>query len=104
MPLIAFLMLLLPIIFQLIFGVKALKETIRLTFTEINLISFFAQVLLSFLSLYLSFTVKAENNDEFYCGIPGFAPGLGMFLMNILLFIILFITMAIQHFVIRSGR
>ena len=93
-------LIILPWLFQIIFGRKAIGEDIKLKFGTICLISFLSQIILSI----ISFSVASYNFDkihegsEYKCGMGI----LGIIVLSFLFTIVLFITMVIQYFIKRS--
>ncbi|HSD08875.1 hypothetical protein, partial [Flavobacterium sp.] len=62
------LLIILPTIFQLIYGRKAISESINLSFGTVCLISFVAQFILTFLGFFI--TSISLSNRGFKCGTP----------------------------------
>lgn len=94
-----FLLLVLPLIFQIIFGRKAIAGTVRLRFFTVGLISFISQFVIS----YAAFSIVAHNMNvrsggRAHCGMPL----LGLISLEIIFFIIMLITIIIQYFIKRS--
>jgi len=61
-------LLLLPSLFQIIFGRKAIGEDIKLKFIRVCVISFLGQILLSIL-YFISILHSLEEN-KVHCGMP----------------------------------
>ena len=95
-----FILIILPLLFQLIYGRKAIGETISLQFGMVCLISFILQIILSIVSFYIASYNFAESMKEtpYRCGMGL----LGIITLEFLLIIILIVIMIIQHFIKRS--
>ncbi len=95
-------LIILPLIFQLIFGRKAIAESISLKFRTVCLISFISQIVLSIMAFYVAsynFNQYLEQNpNSFRCGM-GF---LGLIVLSLLLTFILVVVVIIQYFIKRS--
>jgi hypothetical protein len=89
-------LIIIPLLFQIIFGRKAIGGDIKLSFGTICLISFFGQILLTILAFNIIVYYLEKNNNA--CGMP--LVGLVMF--SLLFTIILFITMFIQERIRKS--
>jgi uncharacterized membrane protein len=90
------LLILLPSLFQMIFGRKAVGEDIKLGFGAICLISFLSQIAVSFIAFFIM--AKRLQNDHFVCGLPL----LGIVMCSLFFTLCLFIIMIIQYFIKRS--
>ncbi len=88
MPLI---LIMLPLIFQIIFGRKAVGRDIKWSFGSICLISFFSQILLTVLAFNLIVYNLEKNNNR--CG----QPLVGLVMFSFLFTLILFIAIFIQY-------
>jgi heme/copper-type cytochrome/quinol oxidase subunit 2 len=91
------LLLILPLIFQLIFGRKAIAESIKLSFFQTSLISFISQFVLSYLAIKILSHNLRNANGEIHCGMPLMA----LTFLELLVFIILLIIIMIQYFIKR---
>ena len=89
-------LIILPLLFQIIFGRKAIGGDIKWSFGTICLISFFGQILFTILAFNLIVYYLEKNNNA--CGMP--LVGLVMF--SLLFTLILFITMFIQYRIKKS--
>jgi len=85
-----------PLLFQIIFGRKAIGEDIKLKFVAVCIISLISQILFFFISIYL-LSKRLEEYDR-KCGLP-FVGLLFMFLLFITLIII---TIIVQYFIKKS--
>ncbi|KFF11723.1 hypothetical protein B0A62_22135 [Flavobacterium hydatis] len=92
-----FILIISPLLFQIIFGKKAIEGTIKLKFGTITLISFILQIVLSILSFSIARYNFYQNlgPNQFKCGTGLFA----FIILEFLLFILLTITIIIQYFV-----
>jgi len=95
-------LIILPLLFQIIAGRKAIGETISLKFGTVCLISFFSQIVLSVIAFYVSsynFNKFLEQNpNSFRCGM-GF---LGLVMLSLLLTFILVIVIIVQYKIKKS--
>lgn len=95
-------LIILPLLFQIIAGRKAIGETISLKFGTVCLISFFSQIVLSVIAFYVSsynFNKFLEQNpNSFRCGM-GF---LGLVMLSLLLTFILVIAIIVQYKIKKS--
>lgn len=90
----------LPFLFQLIYGQKAIGETIQLKFRTVVLISILLQIVLSI----ISFNLAIYNFTE---SVQGRLPSCGMWMIgiyfvNLLSIIILLLIIIVQYFIKRS--
>lgn len=90
------LLILLPLVFQIIFGRKAIGEDIKLSFGAICLISFLSQIVLTFVSFFIM--AKKLQNDNFVCGLPL----VGLIISSSFFTLILIVVMVIQYSIKRS--
>ena len=84
-------LIILPLLFQIIFGRKAIGGDIKWSFGTICLLSFFGQILFTILAFYIIAYYLQKNNNA--CGMP--LVGLVMF--SLLFTVILLITIFIQY-------
>lgn len=90
----------LPIFFQLIFGRKAIAESITLEFGTISMISIILQIALTI----IAFLIASNNFEEQLQGQP-YRCGMGLigiFAFSFLFTIILLIVIIVQYFIKRS--
>lgn len=93
-----FLLLVLPLIFQIIFGRNFKPETIKLSFFEVSIISFLSQILLSYLAFQiLSHNLRSNSSGQIHCGMPL----MGLIFLEFIFIIILVLTIVIQYFIKR---
>jgi uncharacterized membrane protein len=95
-----FILILLPLFFQLIFGRKAIAESISFKFGTISLIS----LLLQFVLTILAHSVALHNFKESLQG-QTYRCGMGMIgiiFFSILFTLILIIAIIVQYFIKRS--
>lgn len=93
MPLI---LIIIPLLFQIIFGRKAIGGDIKLSFGTICLITFLGQIVLTILAFNLIVYSLQKNSN--FCGMP--LVGLTMF--SLLFTFFLFITMIVQDRIKKS--
>ncbi len=93
------LLLILPSIFQLIFGRKDLAENIKLNFEKVSLINFLLQIIFSY-SVFNIISNRLTANGPLRCGMPF----VGLIFMELLLLAVLFIIILIQYLVKRSYK
>ena len=84
------LLIILPLISQIILGTKSIYKTIKLNFDLICIINMFVEILFIFISMKIV-TFDAINQNV-RCGMPQMA----IVFFGIVIFIALFITIAIQ--------
>lgn len=89
-------LIILPLLFQIIFGRKAIGGDIKLSFGTICLISFFSQIILTIGTFKLIVYYLEKNNNA--CGMPL----VGLVMMSLFFTLILFITMIIQDRIKKS--
>ena len=89
-------LIILPLLFQIIFGRKAIGGDIKLSFGTICLISFFGQILFTILAFNIIVYYLEKNNNA--CGMPL----VGLVMLSLLFSVILFITMLIQDRIRKS--
>ncbi|POY39648.1 hypothetical protein C3L50_10840 [Flavobacterium alvei] len=89
-------LIILPLLFQIIFGRKAIGGDIKWSFGTICLISFLGQILFTILAFNLIVYYLEKNNNT--CGMP--LVGLVMF--SLLFTLILLITIIIQYRIKKS--
>ncbi len=93
------LLLALPIIFQIIFGRKAIVKTIKLTFFKVCLITFLAQFIFFIIAFkVLSYRLREESNGQIHCGMPF----VGLIGLEILISIIILLIILVQYLIKRS--
>lgn len=90
------LLIILPLLFQIIFGRKAIGGDIKLSFGTVCLISFLGQIILPFLAFKLIVYYLEKNNNA--CGMPL----VGLVMLSLFFSVILFITMLIQDRIKKS--
>lgn len=86
-------LLFLPLIFQLIFGIKAIKRSISLSFWQISLISLLGQVFSAFGNLYLISELGRLANSR-----DGL-PWIGVFSIELFIGFVLLITILVQRYI-----
>ena len=89
-------LIILPLLFQIIFGRKAIGGDIKLSFGSVCLISFLGQILLTISAFKLIVYYLEKNNNA--CGMPL----VGLVMLSLLFSVILFITMLIQDRIRKS--
>lgn len=93
-----FILLILPLLSQIIFGYQAIKRTIQLKFAYVSLINIILQIPLSILSVYIA-SENLNQNPEYQnrCGLVM----LGIVAVNFLFAFLLLITIVVQFFIKR---
>lgn len=92
-------LIILPLLFQIIVGRKAIGETISLKFGSVCFMSFILQIIFSSISFYVaSYNMQAPDGQNYRCGMwmVGF---IGLVLIASFLLIV---TMIIQYFIKKS--
>ncbi len=93
------LLLVLPPIFQLIFGTKDLAESIKLNFVKVSFINFLLQIIFSCL-VFNIIENRLTANGPLRCGMPL----VGLIFMELLLLAVLLIIILIQFLVKRKYK
>ena len=94
-----FILLLLPLTFQIIYGIKIIKGSSKMKLAIVSLSSFLGQLLVTLLTYYLMAYIieRSESRDGL--------PMVGVVLINIVLGIVLLLVILVQFIVrIRSSR
>jgi len=91
-----FILIILPLFFQIIYGRKAIGEDIKLKFGEVCLISLLGQILLSVIAFFLMGYILKKNGNQ--CG----TPLAGIIILSQFFTFILIVTMIIQYFIKKS--
>ncbi len=86
-------LIIVPTIFQFIYGKKSISENIDLSFGAVCLISFVAQFVLTFLGVFIA--AISLSNRGFKC----LTPAVGIIGLSFLFSIVLLIIMGIQLYV-----
>ena len=86
-------LMVLPLIFQIIYGRKAIGESITLNFWEICILSVIAQFIFPIISFYLTANQMEQNGTK--CG----TPLAGIFSFFILFSFLLFVVIIMQYFI-----
>jgi len=89
-------LIILPLLFQIIFGRKAIGGDIKLSFGTVCLISFLGQIIFTISAFNLIVYYLKKNNNA--CGMPL----VGLVMLSLLFTVILFITMFIQDRIKKS--
>ncbi|AXB55246.1 hypothetical protein HYN86_00935 [Flavobacterium fluviale] len=99
------LLLALPMIFQIIFGRKAIGESIKLTFFKVCLITFLSQFIFFIIAFkILSNKLQSESNGQIHCGMP-FVGLIGLeILRSIIILVIIFIQFLIKRSYNRNNN
>ena len=97
-----FILIFLPIIFQIIYGRKSIGEDIKLKLSQVCIISFLAQIILSIIAYQIASYnfYKNLNGDKYHCGMGL----LGIIGLDLIVTIFLLIVMIVQFFIWRSYR
>lgn len=93
---VALFLIILPTFFQIIFGRKAIGEDIKLRFSEVCIISYISQFVLTIVSLIL--TAHMLNDKGIRCGMPL----TGIVSLSFMVTIILTIVVIVQYFIKKS--
>lgn len=93
------LLLTLPLLFQTVFGRKAIYSDLKLNLSNVCLISFCSQILFYYFAFQLlDYKLRIESNGQLRCGMPF----LGLIMVEFFFMIVLIIVMAIQFFIKRA--
>ncbi|URC11107.1 MULTISPECIES: hypothetical protein [unclassified Flavobacterium] len=95
-------LLILPLLFQIIAGRKAIGETISLKFGTVCIISLIAQIIVPVISFYIA-TYNAnkyieQNPNSLRCGMEF----VGLFMFTLIFTFVLIVVIIIQYFMKRS--
>lgn len=90
----AFLLIVIPSVIQLIFGSLSMNKRITIAFEYVCLLCCFGQLL--FIYLALNIIIIDAQNQNVRCGIPQAAMLFGGFIMTIVLLIIIIIQLLIK--------
>ncbi|SFD84367.1 hypothetical protein [Flavobacterium phragmitis] len=94
-----FLLLFLPLILQLIFGIKDYVRSIKLNFAKISIINFLLQIAFSYWAYaFLEHKLNQESNGRIRCGMPF----VGLVFTELLIIAILLVTILVQYLIKRS--
>ncbi len=94
-----FLLLFLPLIFQLIFGRKDLAESIKLSFAKVSIINFILQIAFYFWAFALiKHKLTKDTNGQIKCGMPF----MGLTFLELLILAVLLLVILIQYLIKRS--
>ena len=85
-----------PTLFQIIFGIKAIGEDIKLKYEEVTSISFISHFIFTIFAFKL--TAYLMTDKGITCGMPL----AGIVTLSILFFIILLVVIVVQHFIKKS--
>ena len=95
---IPFLLLLLPLIFQILFGIKSIADKVKLNFSKVCLISIASQFICSYFAYKIVLdNLRADSNGQLRCGMPL----LGILMLELFLIIILLVIILIQFLIKR---
>jgi len=89
-------LILLPLLFQIIYGRKAIGEDIKLSFGTICLISFFSQIAVTVIDFFIIANVLQRNNNA--CGMPL----VGLIKISLFFTFLLIVTIIVQYFIKKS--
>ncbi len=100
---VSLILLLLPIIFQFIYGTRAIYKTIEMSFAKVSFISVFSQILFSI----ATFSVAKYNFSKYFdehpnqtrCGTP-----LAALLFSLIFLIIVLILLIVFQFLIKIWK
>jgi hypothetical protein len=96
----SFILLALPLLFQIIFGRKAIRDDIKVKFGTICLVSFVLQILLFFISFSIASTNQEKRiaEEKFACGMEI----TGTIVFSLLFSFFLLIAIIIQNSIKKS--
>lgn len=97
-------LMLFPLLFQFIYGTKAIRKTTSLTFRKVSLTSFILQILFStaiFGVAYYNFSKYFDQHpDKARC----LTPIAGLIFLLLFLTVLLLVTIAAQYFIKAGAR
>ncbi|WP_337965139.1 hypothetical protein [uncultured Flavobacterium sp.] len=93
-------LIILPLVFQIIFGRKAIAESITLEFGTVSMISIILQIALTIIAFIIASNNFQEQlqGQQYRCGM-GF---IGIFMLSFLFSIILVIVIIVQYYIKKS--
>lgn len=95
------LLLFMPLLFQIIFGIKKVSERTKLGLAKVSIISFLLQAFFFYVSYkMLVDKLRAESNGQIHCGMPL----VGLIGLEIIFIFLLIIVMIIQFLIRKSNR
>jgi hypothetical protein len=96
-------LMLLPLLFQFIYGTKAIFKTTSMTFGKISLTSFILQLLFSIAVFGIAYYNFSKYFDEHPDKTRCLTPIAGLIFLLLFLTIVLIVTIAVQYF-IKTGK
>ena len=103
LAILSLILMLFPLLFQFVYGTKAIRKTTSMTFGKVSLISFILQILFSsaiFGVAYYNFSKYFdEHPDKARC----LTPIAGLIFLLVFLTIVFLLTIAVQYF-IKAGK
>lgn len=99
------LLIILPLSFQILFGIESVADRIKLSFAKVSLISIFSQFVFAFIDYkLLSDKLRMRSNGQIHCGLPlvGLVT-LELFLV-ILILVIILIQFSVKKFQSRTTK
>ncbi|KAF2517931.1 hypothetical protein [Flavobacterium foetidum] len=90
-----FILMLIGLFFQLIYGRKAINQTISLSFGAISIISITLQAILSIIAYFVAAHNFFENlgGNQYHCGMGM----LGIIMISFFIFLMLLMVIIVQH-------
>lgn len=96
-------LMLFPLLFQFIYGIKAIRKTTSMAFGKVSLITFILQIVFSSAIFGISYYNFSKYFDEHPDKARCLTPIAGLLFLLLFLTILLLITIAVQYF-IKAGK
>ena len=96
-------LMLFPLLFQFIYGTKAIRKTTSITFRKVSWTSFILQILFSIAIFGVAYYNFTKYFDEHPNKARCLTPIAGLIFLLVFLIILLFVTIAAQYF-IKTGK
>lgn len=96
-------LMLFPLLFQFIYGTKAIRKTTSMTFGKVSFTSFILQILFSSVIFGVAYYNFSKYFDEHPNKARCLTPIAGLIFLLVFLIILLFVTIAAQYF-IKTGK
>ena len=101
--LLSLILMILPLLFQFVYGTKAIRKTTSMTFGKVSLTSFILQIVFSSAIFGVSYYNFSKYFDEHPDKARCLTPIAGLLFLLLFLTILLLITIAVQYF-IKAGK
>lgn len=103
LAILSLILMLFPLLFQFIYGTKAIRKTTSMTFEKVSSISFILQILFSSAIFGVAYYNFSKYFDEHPYKARCLTPIAGLVFLLLFLTILLLVTIAVQYF-IKAGQ